>query len=218
MAPNNRNNNSNKGSQETALGAALAGALSADATVETVNEPISDPIIDKVIEDMTVEQKVYVDLLSKMYGEVECQALDNAVSERFGNKSVGAIEVTVPFPLLGLRVQATIWGRLSNKADGTEIKFEASLPKGMKGLDADGAERFKAHVENGAAAWAGYERATDLAVDKLMGNKSKPIGNTAARPVLVRKITGVGASSPPPMPVDARNELMRAGIRNTSTL
>lgn len=160
-------------------------------TVGTIGDQLAAknaPEVDKIISEMQAGQAELMTLRDHGYGPVECSSADGTVSERFGRKSCAVIECIVPVPMLGIKIMGTIWGRLETKADGTTVKFEASMPKGVKHIDDAGKERILAHMENGAAEWAGFEKATDAASAKLMGQTTAKPGTVGARPTLVKRV------------------------------
>lgn len=151
--------------------------------------------VEEAIDAMLTDQAAHLTALKAVgYGAVDCSAADGDVSERFGRKSCPVIEVAVPIPALGIKLTGTIWGRLVNGTDGTTVTFEAGMPKGVKHMDAAGKERLLAHMENGAAAWPGYDKATDAASAKLTGQTAGTVG---ARPKLVKRIVMTGTVNQP---------------------
>lgn len=186
-------------SKDTSVaGSDLKTALAA----ATVTTPSPDAI-DDTINAMVKEQEALLSNLKTIgYGAVECNASDGKVTERFGNKSCAAIEAMVTVNVLGMKIPVTIWGRLSQKADGTEISFEASAPRGFKFVG-DGKTLLLAHVENAAAAWNGYDKATLAAESRLLGTAETMVGaggQTISRPKLVKRVIvqTVAASSAAP--------------------
>lgn len=132
-----------------------------------------------------------------VYGVVSCERPGNAsVSERFGRKSIAAIQCKVPVLATGMVIDATIWGRLEIKSDGTTIRFEASVPKGVKIPESADAERFLAHVERSAMSWLGYDAATTAAERLLLGGTKGD--KDSARPVMVRLVKASGTQQPQP--------------------
>lgn len=143
-----------------------------------------------IIEDKLEEQKVLLEQKQadrELYGPVECSSADGTVTERFGRKSCAAIQVMIPVPSLGLKIAATIWGRLINDATGTTVTFEGGMPRDLKPMDENGKDRLLAHIETGAQSWPGYEKTTDAIVAKLTGQNAKP-GTVGARPKLVKRV------------------------------
>lgn len=126
--------------------------------------------------------------LAPQYGAVECEVTGASVSEKYGRKSIATIKCIVPIPALGLRIEATIWGGLQVKSDGTEITFAASMPKGIRAMDAASKDRFLAHVENSAVRWAGYDKATGAAERELLGQKPVAVAGEVGRPKLVKRV------------------------------
>jgi hypothetical protein len=173
-----------KDNRQGTAGADLKSAL----TTATADQPAA---VESIIESMLEDQKAHLqDLKSIAYGTVECNAADGAVYEKFGRKSCAAIECMVSVPALGLKLPLAIWARLAVTPDGTEITFEASAPKGAKFIG-DGKEMLLAHVENAAAGWPGYDKATASAEARLMGQKQKingADGNQISRPKLVKRV------------------------------
>lgn len=109
------------------------------------------------------------------YGVCECSKPTNAAiyEGRRGQKSTAAVNVVVPVPALGLNIQATIWARLNNSAEGRTVTFEAAVPKGLHFPNDADADRFREHVESSAVVWASYEAATDAAGERLTGVKTE---------------------------------------------
>lgn len=169
------------------------GTLGEQIAAKTGNTP-NQAVVDQALQEMHKDQQALL-MLKDGYGAVECSSADGSVSERFGRKSCAVIECIVPIPLLGIKIMGTIWGRLETKADGTTVKFEASMPKGIKHIDDAGKDKLLAHIENGAVEWAGYEKATDAATAKLMGQVKAP-GTVGGRPTLVKRV--VMAQTAPP--------------------
>jgi hypothetical protein len=127
--------------------------------------------------------------LIPQYGAVECEAALGSVSEKYGRKSIAVVRCLVPISGIGMKLDATLWGQLVTKSDGTEITFSASLPKGIKASSAADRDRFLAHVENSCVRWAGYEKATAAAEAELLGMRPKVAkGDPAARPRLVKQV------------------------------
>lgn len=131
----------------------------------------------------------------ELYGPVECASADGTVTERFGRKSCAAIAVVVPIPSLGLKLDATIWGRLVNDATGTTVTFEAGMPKGIKATDEHGKDRLLAHIEIGAQSWPGYDKTTDAIIRKLTG-QTATVGSVGARPKLVKRVVMAASGAP----------------------
>ena len=106
--------------------------------------------------------------------------------EKYGRVSCLAIAARVPLMGSGLAIDAAIWGERKETPDGVEIVFGASLPKNVIPFgDDDGRERFLSHVEHSAMKWAGYEKATDYALEVLTGVRSKD-SKAVERPRLVK--------------------------------
>jgi hypothetical protein len=121
-----------------------------------------------------------------LYGLVSFKRPANAtVSEKYNRKSIASINCSVPIAAIGAVIDVTIWGRLESKADGTQVTFEAGVPRGMEFPDENDRDRFLGHVETSAVQWAGYELATASAMDKLLGRKESEKG---ARPRLVKAV------------------------------
>lgn len=170
----------------------VAGATLADQIRENVvdgNTAAASAIIDRALEDQELLLKAR-QLVN--YGDAVVSVADGSVSERFGSKSVPMLEIVVPIALLGIKIQGTIWARLTNKTDGTEVKMEASVGKGIKYIDSTGKDRLLAHMENAAQAWPGYAKAEQTAIAALMGTKATTAGY-APRPTLVRKLVATAA-------------------------
>lgn len=167
----------------------VAGSTIAEQLRETQKVVESTDAADKIIAKMKEENSLLLAAMKKVgYGEVECSLAEGTVSERFGKKSCAVIEVTLPIPHLGLRIIGTIWGRLENKPEGTTVTFEAAMPKFIKATDAVAKERILAAMENGAAAWAGFDKATASAEARLMGQTTKVEPGETARPKLVKRV------------------------------
>lgn len=175
----------------TAIGAALAAAgATPDGPANAAN------IIEEMVEgqaQLLATRQAERDL----YGPVECASADGNVSDRFGKKSCAAITVLVPIPSLGLKLTGTIWGRLVSLPTGTEIKFEAGMPKDLRAMDEAGKDRLLAHMEIGAQLWPGYEKTTDAVAAKLTGQTPKGIN---ARPNLVKRVIMTGTAPTPQTP------------------
>lgn len=143
-----------------------------------------------IIDTMLEKQEQVLTALQadrELYGAVECASADGTVTERFGRKSCAAIQVQVPVPSLGLKIDATIWGRLITDATGTTVSFEAGMPKGIRATDEHGKDRLLAHIEVGAQTWPGYEKTTDAVIRKLTG-QTAAAGTVGARPKLVKRV------------------------------
>lgn len=178
---NNNRNQVRTPANETAIGAAIvaAGAI-----------PDGPANAAEIIADMVEGQKEVLaakQVERELYGPVECSSADGNVTDRFGRKSCAAIAVQVPIPSLGLKLDATLWGRLIMDATGTTIIFEAGMPKGLKAMDEHGKDRLLAHIETGAQAWPGYDKTTDAVAAKLTGQNAKP-GTVGGRPKLVKRV------------------------------
>jgi hypothetical protein len=131
-----------------------------------------------------------------IYGIVSCSVPGNAtVSERYGRKSIVAVNVSVPILAAGIILDASIWSRLTKTSNGDEqIVFEASFPRGIKAADEFSSDQFKDHVHRAVAAWNGYEAACATAESKLLGTAKPKGGVTALAPRLVKRtVTQPGA-------------------------
>lgn len=174
-------NQARTSANDTVIGEAMkaAGAIP-DGPVDAADQ----------IEVKLEEQKVLLATKQadrELYGPVECSSADGNVTDRFGRKSCAAISVQVPIPSLGLKLDATLWGRLIMDATGTTIIFEAGMPKSLKAMDEHGKDRLLAHIEVGAQAWPGYDKTTDAVAAKLTGQNAKP-GTVGGRPKLVKRV------------------------------
>jgi hypothetical protein len=112
--------------------------------------------------------------------------------EKYGRISCPCITAIVPIVGTGLAVETAMWAERKETKDGVEVEFSASLPRGFKpfGNDSDDArENFIAHVEGAAARWAGFESATDAALELLTGIKSAANKNKPTRTRLVKRPT-----------------------------
>lgn len=144
---------------------------------------------DKTLDAKVIAAAVAEVIAKQRFGPVECQITDSTVSDRYGRKSVKVLDVIVPLPLIGMRVNSALYGNLEVKSDGTEISFTAYIPKKfMSAMDDDSRERFLAHVENGAASWVGFDKATAAAAAKLTGQSKKVAAGEIARPRLVKAV------------------------------
>lgn len=164
-------------------------ALSAAITAAGITTPGPANAAD-IIEDMIDDQKEVLQALQESrlaYGDVEFASADGTVSDRFGKKSCAAIACSVPIKELGIKIDVTIWGRLTSDQHGTSITFEAGMPKGIRALDETGKDRLMAHVENAAMLWPAYDKTTDAIAAKLTGQTAKP-GTANVRPKLVKRV------------------------------
>lgn len=136
--------------------------------------------------------------LESAFGDVICEVPDNAnVSEKFGRRSIAAVNIAVLVPTIGMRILATCWAALDPK-DG-KVKFSASLPRSLKSVDRIARETFLAYAETHMMAWAGFADARKAATMKLAGLAERGAGQ-AKRPTIENTVAdierqGSGASS-----------------------
>lgn len=107
------------------------------------------------------------------FGTIACSVpiTTGVFDGRRGGKSTVMIQCSVPILSIGCAVETAVWARLTTKADGDEITFEAALPRGFRAEDETAADTFKAAVESAAAAWNGYGAAEAAAIARLTGQK-----------------------------------------------
>lgn len=183
MSNNNRNQDRNRPtSNETAIGAAIvaAGAV-----------PDGPANAADIITDMLEKQEEVLETIQTakaVYGEVECNAKDGAVSERYGRKSCEVMEIIVAVPAAGIRIVGSLYANLTTKAEGTFVEFTAYVPpKSIKYRDSDAKDLLLATMEHAASNWHGYDKATASAEKRLLGQTHK-IAGQLERPRLVKRM------------------------------
>lgn len=84
-----------------------------------------------------------------------------------GGKSTALCDFVVPVPFIGMSIQSRIYARLDVQASGDRVKFDVSLPKGIKAQSPSHKADFIAHVEAAAADWPMLKQAKASAIEVL---------------------------------------------------
>jgi hypothetical protein len=149
--------------------------------VKQVSEGQSQKVTDAIL-----------DKIAPVYGAVVFGIpATRQVSDRFGRVSCVMLDVRVPVLGTGWSVKAAIYANLERKADGASVVPSAYVPAKFIVPDAEGAvDALKAHIENAAERWPGYDAALDAAAAALLGKtdaKNAPV-SPVKRPALARLI------------------------------
>ncbi len=149
--------------------------------------------------DTKIEQTTAPAVEKPIYGEpIFSMPKNQTVSEKFGRRSVCALDITVPIIACGIAITASVWSRLVSKADGDQIDSDLSMPRNVSFADPTDKEAFQNHIGEYASQWPAWERTMERAENLLTNAKPKSAADAKKTQMFAPRLVKKAAAAPTP--------------------